>query len=68
MIEVHKLNGEMFLLNEEQIEVIKFIPESKIILMNQDYYIVRESKAELLDKIMEVKRSVWNPPLAVEEK
>ena len=43
MIRLTKLNREQFLLNHMQIETIEMIPETKIIMMNHDYYIVRES-------------------------
>ena len=34
-----------------QIECIERIPESKITMMNHDYYLVRESVEEIIDKI-----------------
>ena len=43
MIRLTKLNREPFLLNHMQIETIEMIPETKIIMMNHDYYIVRET-------------------------
>ncbi|MEA5083814.1 MAG: flagellar FlbD family protein [Lachnospiraceae bacterium] len=53
MIKLTKLNGEIFILNCVQIEVIESIPESKVILMNKEFFIVRESPEEIIDKVME---------------
>lgn len=53
MIRLTKLNREVFLLNHMQIETIEMIPETKIIMMNHDYYIVRESPERVLRMIEE---------------
>ena len=53
MIKLTKLNGETFVLNCLQIEVIESIPESKVILMNKEFFIVRESSEEIIYKVME---------------
>jgi len=51
MILLTKRNHEKFLVNHLQIEHIECIPESKITMMNHDYYLVRESVEEIIDKI-----------------
>ncbi|HIY22021.1 MAG TPA: flagellar FlbD family protein [Candidatus Flavonifractor merdigallinarum] len=51
MITLLKMNGERFLLNHNQIEYIELIPESKIVMMNHDYYIVRDTVEEIIQKI-----------------
>ena len=51
MIVLTKRNHEKFLVNHLQIECIERIPESKITMMNHDYYLVRESVEEIIDKI-----------------
>jgi flagellar protein FlbD len=51
MILLTKRNGDKFLVNEMQIECIEVIPESKVIMMNHDYYLVLESTDEIIDKI-----------------
>mgnify|MGYP005963785267 CR=1 FL=1 len=51
MILLTKMNREQFLVNHLQIETIEVIPESKIVMMNHDYYIVRESPEEIIEKI-----------------
>ena len=51
MIVLTKRNGEKFLLNHEQIECIEMIPESKIVMMNHDFYLVLETAEEIVGKI-----------------
>ncbi len=51
MILLTKRNHEKFLVNHLQIEHIECIPESKIVMMNHDYYLVRETAEEIIDKI-----------------
>lgn len=50
MIKLTKLNGEKFVLNCEQIIAIECIPESKILLNNLSFYIVRETPDEIIEK------------------
>lgn len=52
MIVLTKRNGDKFLLNHLQIESIECIPESKITMMNHDYYLVCESVEEIIEKIV----------------
>lgn len=58
MIELQKMNGERFILNHNQIEYIELIPESKIVMMNHDYYIVRDTVEEIIRKITEYNAKV----------
>lgn len=53
MIMLTKLNNQQVLLNSTQIEAVEFIPESKIVLMNGKFYIVKESAEEIVEKIIE---------------
>ena len=53
MIVLTKRNGERFLVNHTQIESIEMIPESKIVMMNRDYFIVRESPEQIIKRIAE---------------
>ncbi len=53
MIKLTKLNGVEFLLNHNQIQIIESIPESKIVLTNKDYYLVKESFEEIVNEIIE---------------
>lgn len=58
MIVLTKMNKERFLVNHRQIECIETIPESKIVMMNHDYYIVRETTDEIIDKIAQYNAKV----------
>ena len=58
MILLTKRNHDKFLLNHQQIEHIECIPESKITMMNHDYYLVRESVEEIISKIAEYNAKV----------
>ena len=58
MIQLTKRNGERFLVNHTQIESIEMIPESKIVMMNRDYFIVRESPDQIIRKISEYNAKV----------
>ena len=40
MIMLTKTSGERFLVNHLQIECIELIPETKIVMMNRDFYLV----------------------------
>ena len=51
MILLTKRSQEQFLLNHTQIECIESIPEVKITMMNHDFFLVRESVEEIIDKI-----------------
>lgn len=53
MIKLTKLNNEVFVINSDQIESIELIPETKVVLMNKDFYIVQEEVDEIIDKIIE---------------
>ena len=47
MIMLTKTSGERFLVNHLQIECIELIPETKIVMMNRDFYLVLESVQDL---------------------
>ena len=58
MILLTKRNHDKFLVNHLQIEHIECIPESRITMMNHDYYLVRESVEEIIHKIAEYNAKV----------
>ncbi len=58
MIILTKRSKERFLVNHNQIECIEMIPESKIVMMNHDYYIVMESPEEIIQKIVQYNAKV----------
>lgn len=51
MILLTKRNDEQFLLNHLQIQCIEMIPETKIVMVNRDFFLVRESVEEIIHKI-----------------
>ena len=53
MITLTKVNNERIVLNSRQIELIETIPESKVIMMNGRYQIVKESVEEIIEKTIE---------------
>ena len=58
MIVLRKMNGEQFLVNHNQIECIELIPECKVVMMNHDYFLVRESADEIIAKIADYNAKV----------
>lgn len=58
MIVLTKRNNERFLINHNQIESIEMIPESKIVMMNRDYFIVKESPEDIVKKIQDYNAKV----------
>ncbi len=68
MIKLTKLNKEPFIINCGQIERIELIPESKIIMMSKDYYVVRESAEEIVQKIIDYNAKVyeWHQKISIE--
>lgn len=68
MIEVTSINGAHFVLNSGLIETIHEIPETKIVLTNEKYYLVKETLEEILDRIINYNRSVFAATLATNRK
>ena len=60
MIVLTKRNGEKFLLNHNQIVTVEQIPESKIVMMNRDFYIVKETPEDIIQKIQEYNAKVMD--------
>jgi len=59
MVEVKGLNNEMFILNVGLIEKIEFIPETKITLTTGRYYLIKDTKDEILDKIIKYNQKIF---------
>ncbi len=53
MIVLTKRSKEQFVVNHLQIECIESIPEVKITMMNHDFFLVRETVEEIIQKIAE---------------
>ena len=60
MIVLTKRNHEKFVVNHLQIEYIETIPESKIVMMNHDFSLVRESVDEIIDRIAKYNAKVMD--------
>lgn len=53
MIRLTQLNNVEFIVNCRQIETVQCIPESKVILQNKTFYIVKETPEEIVEKTIE---------------
>lgn len=53
MIMLTKLNDNKIVLNCAQIESVELIPESKVVMMNGKFFIVKESAEEIIEKTIE---------------
>ena len=60
MIFVTKLNGEELALNGDLIETIVEKPDTTIQLTTSRYVIVRESMEEVVRRVIEYRRSIYN--------
>lgn len=60
MIMLTKTSGERFLVNHLQIECIELIPETKIVMMNRDFYLVLESVQDITSKIADYNAKVMD--------
>jgi flagellar protein FlbD len=59
MIKLTKQNGEEFYLNIDLIEVIKEVPHTVIITVNEDRYLVKESADEIVERIIKFRRRTY---------
>ncbi|MBC5689342.1 flagellar FlbD family protein [Mediterraneibacter sp. NSJ-55] len=58
MVEFTKLNGSSILINPFQIEYVELIPDSKIIMMNGRFHIVKEGKEEIIERITQYRKEI----------
>lgn len=58
MIMLTKLNDNKIVLNCDQIESVELIPESKVIMMNGKFFIVKESAEEIIQKTIEYNKKI----------
>lgn len=63
MIKVIRLNGEILYLNLFQIEYMESIPETKIKMMNGNYYLVKDT----VDSIIKQEAGFLNNCISFEE-
>lgn len=59
MIELSRLNGKVFYLNHNLIEIFEETPDTVIKLTDGTKYVVREKTGELLEKIVAFNRQVF---------
>ena len=64
MIKVIRLNGELLYLNLFQIEYMESSPETKIKMMNGNYYLVKDT----VDSIIKQEAGFLNNCISFEEK
>lgn len=67
MITLTQLNGTTFSLNEQLIEIIENIPETKISLTNGRYYLVQESREDIAKQIVDYQRRIFKHLIAPQE-
>ncbi len=60
MIIVHKLNNCEIAINAELIESIESSPDTVINLVTGNRFIVRETKEEVIERIVEYKKKVYS--------
>ena len=56
MIEVHRLNGELFLLNSDMIETVEVTPDTVVRLVNGHRYVIKEGFIDLKNAIVDFRR------------
>ncbi|MDP4108442.1 MAG: flagellar FlbD family protein [Bacillota bacterium] len=59
MIELTYLNGIPFVMNCNLIETIESIPETKVMLTNGKYFLVTETKDEIIQKVVEYNQKIF---------
>jgi flagellar protein FlbD len=60
MIDVTRLDGRVFTLNSDHIEVIECNPDTFIRLTNGNSYLVRENRAEVVKRIIAYRRQIFS--------
>lgn len=59
MILLHRLNGEPFVLNAEWIKTVESAPDTRIVLVNGDLFLVRETTEEVRQKVIDYRREAY---------
>ena len=70
MIELHRLNGELFILNPDLIETIETTPDTVVRLLNGHRYLVQEPTEYIIKAIAEFRSSSGyvRVPMVIAEK
>ena len=56
MIELHRLNGELFLLNSDMIETVEVTPDTVVRLVNGHRYVVKETLGNITGAMVDFRR------------
>lgn len=64
MIKMTRLSGEVIYLNYIQIQYLESIPETKVMMVNGDYYLVKDSVEEILQQV----KVFWHACVAFKDK
>ena len=59
MIELTQLNGTQFTLNSDLIESIENIPETKVLLTSGKYFLVEETRGEIVEMVVAFRQWVF---------
>ena len=65
MIEVSRIDGTKFMLNEDKIESITANPDTVITFTNGHRYVVSETPGQICDAIVAFKRRIYTEGLEV---
>jgi flagellar protein FlbD len=60
MIRLTRIDGRWFFLNADLIETVEALPDTTITLINGKKYIVKESAEEVVQRVIEYKRKIFN--------
>jgi flagellar protein FlbD len=67
MIDVTRLDGRPFTINADMIEVIESNPDTFIRLANGNSYLVRESRQEVVARVIAFRQRVFRAKLSLDE-
>lgn len=59
MVTLTKLNGQQFTINADLIETFEQTPDTVIVMTTGNKYVVKESPEEIIDKIIQFRRSIY---------
>lgn len=60
MIDVTRLDGRIFTLNADLIEVVESNPDTFIRLQNGNSFVVRESRQEIVQRVIAFRRQLYH--------
>lgn len=61
MIQLTKLNNQVFTLNADAIEIVETTPNTVITMTTGKKFVVKESNGEVIEKVMKYKRQIMIP-------